>query len=449
MTELAVFGTTTLGTLAGHLPDMALPSAGPARLQNPLAMLLLQVLVIMAVARVLANVLRALHQPRVIGELAAGLILGPSVFERLWPGGFSFMFPDTSLETLRLVGQAGVIMYMFLVGIELNAGDLVRNARSAVAISLFSIVTPFVLGILAAFVLFNGYAPEGVPFTTFALFMGIAMSITAFPVLARILEERGLSATPLGKTALTSAAVGDLSAWILLAFIVATVTAGSSMTFMWTLGFLTAQVLLLTLVVRPLLNRSFNANSTPLTREHMGMVLGLVVASAVATELLGVHALFGAFLAGTVMPAGTAIRQELRDRLEAPVTVVLLPVFLAFTGIRTEVGLLNDATAWGVCAGIVVTAIAGKLIGSMLAARWTGFRWHDAFVMGALMNTRGLMELVALNVAYELGILSRTLFTMFVVMALVTTAMACPLIDLARIVAVRRAERRVREAVRT
>jgi Kef-type K+ transport system membrane component KefB len=319
---------------------------------------------------------------------------------------------------------------MFTVGLDLDPAHLRQRAPVAVAVSHFSIVVPFLLGVVSALALFAEYAPDGIPFHAFALFMGIALSITAFPVLARVLEERGLTKTPLGSTAIACAAIDDVTAWSLLAMVVTLVTAGGvGGTLVRLVIGLLVFVAVMIFVVRRWLPRLLGGAGEPLTRGRTAIVLGILLGSALITEVVGIHALFGAFLAGAVMPAGPELRRQLRERLESLSSVFLLPVFFAFTGLRTEIGSLNDASSWIVCLGIILTAIVGKLVGSMLAARWTGLSWPDAFVLGALMNTRGLMELVALNVGYDLGILSPRMFTMLVIMALVTTAMTGPLVD--------------------
>jgi Kef-type K+ transport system membrane component KefB len=390
---------TNIGGTAGAAPLDAL--------RRPLALLIIQLLVIVLATQAVGSLATLVGQPAVIGEIAAGLLLGPSLVGQLWPAGFAFLFPESSLDILRLLSQVGVILFMFSV-------------------------VPFVLGVVAALALFEHYAPAGVPFHSFALFMGIALSITAFPVLARVIEERGLSKTPLGTTALACAAVDDVTAWSLLAMVVTLVTAGGvGGTLAFMVIALAIFMAVMVWVVRPWLGRWFEESRGPLSRGRTAHVLVVLLGAALLTEVIGIHALFGSFLAGAIMPPGQELRQQLRERLESLSSVFLLPIFFAYTGLRTEIGLLNDAASWAVCLGIILTAIAGKLVGSMLAARWSGSSWHDAFVLGALMNTRGLMELVALNVGYDLGILSPHMFTMLVVMALVTTAMTGPLIDLA------------------
>jgi Kef-type K+ transport system membrane component KefB len=398
--------------------------------RGPLAVLIVQLLVIILATQTLGNAARLVRQPAVVGEIAAGLLLGPSLLGHVWPAGSAILFPPASLDVLRLLSQVGVILFMFSVGLDLDVHHLRQRAPTAIAVSHFSIVVPFLLGVLAALALYRSYAPAGIPFHAFALFMGIALSITAFPVLARVLEERGLTRTPLGSTALACAAVDDVTAWSLLAVVVTMVTAGGvGSTLAWMVVAIGAFLAAMAWVVRPALSAMIGRGTAALTRWRMALTLVVLLASALATEAIGIHALFGAFLAGVVMPQSVELRTQLRERLESLSSVFLLPIFFAFTGLRTEIGLLNDLSSWIVCIAIVLTAIAGKLVGSMLAARWTGSTWRDAFVLGTLMNTRGLMELIALNVGYDLGILSPRMFTMLVVMALVTTAMTGPLLD--------------------
>jgi Kef-type K+ transport system membrane component KefB len=408
-------------------------AAAGAVAARPLAVLIVQLLVVLLATQAMGSLATLARQPAVVGEIAAGLLLGPSFLGQVSPDAYAALFPSSSLGTLQLLSQVGVILFMFSVGLDVDMNHLRHQAPTAIAVSHFSIVVPFILGVSASLALYPYYAPPGVPFHASALFMGIALSITAFPVLARVLEERGLSRTPLGTTAIACAAVDDVTAWSLLAVVVTLVSAGGATSKLGLMAVALAVFMgVMLLVVRPTLSRLLFRSSATLTRGRIAITLGVMLASALTTEIIGIHALFGAFLAGAIMPAGEGLRVRLRERLEALSSVFLLPLFFAFTGLRTEIGLLNDAWSWIVCGAIVLTAIAGKLVGSMLAARWTGSTWRDAFVLGALMNTRGLMELVALNVGYDLGILSPRMFTMLVVMALVTTAMTGPLLDAAR-----------------
>jgi Kef-type K+ transport system membrane component KefB len=400
---------------------------------QPLARLVLQILVVIAAARLLGAVVRRLRQPAVIGEIVAGIALGPSLLGAAFPDAFAAIFPDSSLGLLQMLSQVGVILFMFVVGLEVNWSHVRRQAHAAVAVSNVSILVPFLLGVLAAIPFYRSHAPPGISFQSFGLFMGIAMSITAFPVLARILDERGLTRTPLGATALTCAAIDDVTAWILLTFVVAVVTAGGAVA---RLALTVAVTLLfaglMIRVVRPLLARALDATSPDaLSRERIAIIVGVLFGSALVTEVIGVHALFGAFVAGAIMPQDERFRAGLHERLESFSSVFLLPLFFAVTGLRTQIGLLDDAQAWLTFAAVVALATAGKLGASTVTARLVGMDWRQAFALGALMNTRGLMELVALNVGYDLGVISDEMFTTLVLMALVTTSMTAPLVDLA------------------
>jgi Kef-type K+ transport system membrane component KefB len=434
------------------------PAAAPApaglagtvrdNLHHPFAILLLQVLVIVVAARLLGALCRRIEQPAVIGEMTAGILLGPSLLGTVAPAAHAFLFPAASLDALRLLSQIGVVLFMFVVGIELDVQHLRRRADAAVLVSHASIVLPFFLGTAGALLFYRALAPAGVPFTPFALFMGVAMSITAFPVLARIIEERGLAGSHLGSIAIACAAVGDITAWCLLPVVVALVKTdeldGALPPIVLTLLFIAAMLFL----VRPWLGRLAERRATDIGRGApvLAAVFVFVFAAALFTEVIGMHALFGAFLAGVAMPRDPALRQFLRERMETFSSVFLLPLFFAFTGLRTQIGLLDDLRGWLFCAAIIGLAIAGKLGGSMLAARWTGMGWGDSFALGALMNTRGLVELVVLTLGYDLGILSPRIFAMLVLMALVTTFMTGPLLNL--LAWWRRREATVAEAAR-
>ncbi len=405
-----------------------------ANASHPLARLLLQLIVIVAAARALGGLATLFRQPPVVGEIAAGILLGPSLLGAYAPETSGFLFPESSWGILQMLSQVGVLLYMFVVGLELDPSHLRARAHAAVAVSHFSIIVPFVLGVVAAFGLYTAYAPIGVPFHAFALFLGIAMSITAFPVLARILDERRLTNTPLGVTALTCAAVDDVTAWSLLAFIVTVVTAGGAVAILGAmLGLSVVFVLGMFLVVRPLLARLLTARGGPpgLSRDRLALVIGVLFASAWTTEIIGIHALFGAFLAGAMIPMVPALRRALRERLESFSSVFLLPLFFVYTGLRTEIGLLDTWAAWATCLVIIGIATAGKLGGTVGAARVMGMSWRESVMLGALMNTRGLMELIVLNIGYDLGILTPEIFTMLVLMALATTAMTGPMLSLA------------------
>lgn len=401
-------------------------------LRSPLGVLLLQILVIIVITRCCAKVMRKFGQPEVIGEVIGGILLGPSVLGLLWPGAGALLFPVTSLANLGLLSQIGLIVFMFVIGMELNTEVLVKKIHSAVLISHASIILPFLLGSLLSLALYKDYAPAGVPFTPFCLFMGIAMSITAFPVLARMLRERGLSRTPLGTVALTCAAVDDLTAWCGLAVVAAVSQQGTIANSLITTTLCGLHIAAMFFVVRPLLGRWINgrAAENSFGKGVIAAILFTVFFSAFMTEAIGIHALFGAFLAGIVIPKKTAFREALTVRLENFSTIILLPLFFALSGLRTQISLLNDSASWILCGVVILVAITGKFVGSAAAARWSGSTWRESLAIGALMNTRGLVELVALNIGYDLGIITPTIFTMMVLMALVTTLMTGPLLGL-------------------
>jgi Kef-type K+ transport system membrane component KefB len=319
---------------------------------------------------------------------------------------------------------------MFLVGVELDSGHLRERGRSALVVSTASIIVPFALGIVLARGLYDAYSTPAVSFTAFTLFLGVALSITAFPVLARILGERGLQRTPMGVLALTSAAINDVTAWCLLALVVGVVRATLDSA-AWIVGMTALYVGVMFFVVAPavrrLLARRADAGGG---RNAIAISLIGLLMSALVTEAIGIHAIFGAFLAGVVIPADSRLAKQLTTRLEDITVIVFLPVFFAFTGLRTAVGQLDNGSQWLVCAGIIALASAGKIGGTMLGGWLAGLSRRDGLTLGVLMNTRGLMELIVLNVALDLGIISPTLFTMMVVMAVVTTFMTSPLLDM-------------------
>jgi len=320
------------------------------------------------------------------------------------------------------------------VGMELNVQHVREKGSASVMISHASIVVPFLLGSGLSLFLYRDLAPPGTSFTAFALFIGVAMSITAFPVLARILDDRGLTQTALGSIALTCAAVDDVTAWCILALVIAIVNATGVIVSLATVMFTLLFALAMLFFVRTWLDRI--VRETPSSKLHsrrlIAGMLGFVLACALITETIGIHALFGAFIAGVVMPSSIDFRLFLKDKLESFSSAALLPLFFAFTGLRTQVGLLNDWQSWALCGVIILVAIAGKLGGSMLMSRWTGMPWSQSFAIGVLMNTRGLVELVVLNIGYDLGILSGRIFAMMVLMALVTTFMTGPLLWLVK-----------------
>jgi Kef-type K+ transport system membrane component KefB len=407
--------------------------------RSPISILLLQLVVIIVAARLVGILFQKVGQPRVMGEIVAGIVLGPSLLGWLFPGAVAFVFPASSMETLSLLAQVGVALFMFVVGMDLDVGRLKKKARIAVLVSNASIIVPFFLGTAFSLLIYDKLATANSSFTAFALFMGIAMSVTAFPVLARILEDRQMSKTDLGSIALTCAAVDDATAWCMLALVIAVAKSASVSGSLLTITLALAFVGVMFLLIKPVLYRLFAAldlaelTGQKTSRGVMAGVLAFVFACALLTETIGIHALFGAFLAGVVMPQTAGLRERFKERLEPFVGAALLPLFFAFTGLRMQISLLNDWQSWGILIAIVAVAISGKLGASMLMARWSGMNWRDSFSLGVLMNTRGLVELIVLNIGYDLGILSARLFAMLVLMALVTTFMTGPLLSLVKL----------------
>ncbi|WP_437561910.1 cation:proton antiporter domain-containing protein [Sorangium sp. So ce542] len=399
-------------------------------IHNPLSRFLIQAFLIIACARLVGMVARRLEQPMVIAEVTAGILLGPSLFGWLFPDTSAVLFAQESLPLLKLVSEVGLIVFMFLIGLELDPKLLRGRGHASVIISHTSIIVPFALGGLLALYLYPRLSQSSVPFMSFTLFMGVAMSITAFPVLARILTERRLLGTKVGALTITCAAVDDVTAWCILAFVVSIARATGLVGAVWTTVFAVVYIAGMMFVVRPFLARLGERGSSKegLSQDLVAVTLLLLIVSSWTTEMIGIHPLFGAFMLGAIMPKGTGFAHSLAEKLEDFAVVFLLPLFFAYSGLRTHIGLLNSADGWIMCGLIIVVACAGKFGGSAVAARLTGQRWREASALGILMNTRGLMELIVLNLGLDLGIISPTLFTMMVLMALVTTFMTTPLL---------------------
>ncbi len=371
-------------------------------------------------------------QARVIGEIIGGILIGPSVFGRFAPHLSASLFPPSSLGPFETLSTVGLVLFLFLIGMELDYEHLARQRATAVMASGMSILLPFAMGALLAHSLRIRFAPHGIGSVPFVLFLGIAMSITAFPVLARILEERNLQGTALGTTAILCAAVDDVVAWSLLAFALALIGGEDAPTsLLFRLTGLVVYLVLMIGVIRPLAAYAVRRQRTPqLTLELLGVVVAGALLSAAATDKIGVHPLFGAFLAGVCFPRVPDWQLALRERLDMLVSVLLLPLFFALTGMRTRLDLLNDGAMWLWAGVVLLAAVFGKMGGAVLAGRWTGQSWRDAVALGALLNTRGLVELIVLNIAYTVGAFTPTLFTMLVVMALVTTMITAPILTL-------------------
>ncbi|MDR3704634.1 MAG: cation:proton antiporter [Paludibacteraceae bacterium] len=401
-------------------------------IKHPLALLLAQIVTIIFAARLFGWVCKKIGQPSVVGEIIAGIVLGPSLLGMYFPHVSHALFPIESLGNLQLLSQIGLILFMFTIGMELDTKVLKNKAHDAVVISHASIIIPFGLGMGLAYYIYTTFAPMGVKFSSFAMFLGVAMSITAFPVLARIIQERNIHKTKLGTIVITCAAADDITGWVLLASIIAIVKAGSFVSSIHTILLALAYVFLMIKVVRPFLRRVGDLHSTKesLNKSIVGLFFIVIILSSYATEVIGIHALFGAFMAGAIMPDNPKFRNAFTEKVEDIALVLLLPLFFVYTGLRTEIGLINDVYLWKITGLIILVAISGKFFGSALAAKFVGQNWRDSLTIGVLMNTRGLMELIVLNIGYDLGVLNPQIFTMMIIMALITTFITGPLLSL-------------------
>jgi len=409
-------------------------------LKSQLGVLILQIVIIILFSRALGFAFTKINQPIVIGEILAGIVLGPSVLGMYFPQVSAFLFPPSSLFNLQILSQVGLILFMFIVGMELDLKTLKGNGKGVLMISHVSILLPFLLGVSLAYFLYESFAPHSASFLSFGLFMGISLSITAFPVLARVIQERGLSKTPLGSLAITCAAVDDITAWCMLAAIIAIIKVGSPSYSLYTICLASCYVLFMVFIVRPLIKKIGNiyVSRENLNKTIVALVFLILFCSAYFSEIIGIHTLFGAFVAGVIMPQNLQFKKVLTEKIEDVSLVLLLPLFFVLTGLRTHIGLLNDSHLWAICGLVTFVAIAGKFGGATISAKFAGFSWHDSLSVGALMNTRGLMELIVLNIGYDLGVLSGTIFAMLVLMAIFTTFMVGPILDLIQFVSRRK-----------
>jgi Kef-type K+ transport system membrane component KefB len=440
-----IYGTMLVGAVALFLiinewggtlvaPAVAQPlmrgAATTGRTPDALAHIFGALTAVLVTGRLLGILFRDLGQPPVIGEVVAGILLGPSFLGHLWPTASAVVLPPSVAPFLGVIAELGIVLYMFLVGLALNPRVLRQHAYATVAISHASIIVPFLSGAMLALVLYPRLSSRDVTFTSFALFLGAAMSITAFLVLARILSDRRMRKTTLGVIALGCAATNDVAAWCLLALVVALdrVAVGATVP---VLVLTAAFIAFMLLVARPVAARLLGQlDELRLTPGIVATVFTALMLCAIATELIGIHSIFGAFLLGVVIPHDSPVARAFVAKLEDLVTVVLLPAYFAFTGMRTQIGLVSGWEQWLVCGLIILVATAGKFGGTVVAARIAGLCWREAAGLGVLMNTRGLMELIVLNIGVDLGVISPTLFTMMVLMALVTTMATTPTLDL-------------------
>ena len=396
-------------------------------------LLLFQIIVILAAARIVGLLFRRIHQPQVIGEMVAGILLGPSLLGWAAPDVFNSLFPADSLAYLSALSQVGLIIFMFLVGLELKPGILRGRERMAIMTGSSSILAPFLLGMLLAVYLYPRLSDGSVPVLNFALFIGTAMAITAFPILARILSERKLLNTQLGIVAIACAVLNDIIAWFVLAGVVLLSRTKEAPLPLWAaVGMTIAFTLLMLFALRPLvlqIERRYEKSGV-VTNDTLAFILLIAFTSAWITEWLGIHAIFGAFLAGLIMPKKHSFVIALTEKLNDFAVVLLLPLYFALTGLQASIGLVQGMEMWFYCILIVLAAIAGKFAGSIVAARATGMSWHEAGALGALLNTRGLIELILLNIGLEIGVITPVLYTMMVIMAIITTLSTAPLMEI-------------------
>ncbi|KNC97065.1 uncharacterized protein SPPG_07462 [Spizellomyces punctatus DAOM BR117] len=405
--------------------------SGKNPLTDPVALFLLQALIIIVLSRLLAILLGYVRQPRVIAEVIGGILLGPSVLSR--SAAFKEnVFPTSSIPRLSLIANFALIFFLFLVGLELDPRTLMKKAKQSAFISISGIAVPFAVGVGVSKAIYDTLADKTVPFYSFFVFCGVAMSITAFPVLARILTELKLLQTTVGQVTLASAAVDDGVAWCLLILVVALINNPSdSVTAVYVFLLVVAWGLFLVIAVRPLLAYIVRRGADNDHISHLSVLATFIVilGSSWFTQAAGVHAIFGGFLAGLITPHDHGFAIKLTEKIEDFVTILLLPLYFALSGLNTNIGTLSDGQAWGYTILVILVACGGKVVGCTAAAKFTGFNWRESFAVGFLMNTKGLVELIVLNLGYEAGVINQKIFSMFVIMALVTTFMTTPIIS--------------------
>jgi Kef-type K+ transport system membrane component KefB len=410
--------------LLGHFASNA-----PTESVSAFTHILLALVVIILSARGLGSLFRYFNQPPVVGEMIAGILLGPSLLGQVSHTAFSYLFPAQAAPYLSVLANIGVILYMFLVGVELNTKLLGDRKQASLATSHASIVAPFLLGSALALWLYPRYSTSDIRFVVFALFMGVSMSVTAFPVLARVVADQGMQRDALGATALACAAIDDATAWCLFALVVSVAKRAPQKSLL-TLGLTAGFIFIVFVLIRPGAAWVVRRHAQRRRTGQSSIVIACValLLAALTTQWIGIHALFGAFLIGAIIPHDSRLAEDIRQKFEDLVVILFLPVFFAFTGLRTQIGLVHGTADWLICLAIVAVASLGKFGGGTLAARLTGLEWREAASLGILMNTRGLMELIVLNVGMDLGVLSPTLFAMLVIMAVVTTLATTPVL---------------------
>ncbi|GBB96608.1 hypothetical protein RclHR1_27980001 [Rhizophagus clarus] len=411
------------GVLSGAVPTKY-------NANDPITLFIIQVILIIFFTRILHFVLSRFRQPRVISEIIGGIILGPSVLGRI-PHFNDTIFPDTSKANLSLLSNLGLILYLFIVGVELNPKVLIKKARVALTISAAGIALPFALGIGVGYGLYHATGNDSqASFSSFILFIGVAMSITAFPVLARILSELQLLRTPVGSTALTAGVGDDVAAWVLLALVVTIINSSNSLIALYVFLLAIAWALIVIFVIRPILLKLIvktGSNDNGPTVMMVVITLSIVLISSFITNIIGVHAIFGGFIIGVIMPHEGGFAVGITEKIEDLVNVLFLPIYFALSGIKTQIGLLNDGTSWGWVILVIVIAMFGKITGATLAARLNKMAWRESLTIGVFMSCKGLVELIVLNIGYDAGVINGKVFVIMIVMALVTTILTTPL----------------------
>ncbi len=389
--------------------------------------ILLQLIVILVVVQIFGYLCGRIGQLWVIGEILAGLALGPSLLGAFWPGLKIQLFPAAALPTLQTLGDIGLVLYMFSLGARLDTHLMLRQSRTAIVTSISTILLPLFIGALLGFFLYPGLAGQHANLVSFMLLVGTAMAVTAFPVLARLLAEKDMLGTRVGMLALTCAAIDDVIAWCLLAIVVALIHARGLTSSLLTIGLTLLFIGFMLGILRPLLAYADRRIQSKQVLVALSIILLLL--SAYATNAIGIHPVFGGFLMGIILPRRTVFIEQVRS-LDQVNNLLFLPLFFVYSGLRTQIGLISAPALWLVCLLVLAVACAGKILSGSLSVRWMGESWRESLSLGVLMNTRGLVDLIVLNIGLDLGVLSPTLFAMLVIMAIVTTMMASPLLHL-------------------
>src|SRR5262250_3018821 len=398
--------------------------------ENILLIVVLQLIVIVASSRVFGGLFRRIGQPLVCGEIAAGLLLGPSLFGRMFPGLFHRVFDPSVSQIFSILSQIGLILLMFLIGLEFDFDHLRQNRGTALAISSAGILLPFVLGFLLGRRMHSSLHLSG-SWINLSLFMAAAMSITAIPILGRIMVELNINRTRIGSLTISAAAADDASGWIILAMVTALVrsTFEPLKMLLMVLETLTFMVFMVW-IVRPLLKRwtacHLRTNAGKISATGLAITLIIVFLAAALTNLIGIFSIFGAFFLGSLLFDQQEFREAIKGYMQDFVTVFFVPIFFTYTGLRTDIGTMAGGSLWVMCGLVLLTAFIGKFGGCSLAARLSGVPWREASMIGVMMNTRALMELIVINIGYELGIIPKSVFFMLVFMAVVTTYVTTP-----------------------